>query len=177
MPRPIRAIVEFFKRDWQRGRAREKNKWEKRKHRCTRCWYDMQGGIGDVCPECGTPKNRSENVWTDGRWHWRVGIFFALAVVFVVLSLLAIAEFFTILGQPTRAKPFLTHMKLVSMIELAAGLGLNLSLAPIMLLTMRQTTLLRHLNIRLLVPMLSAYLIVWIGQEIIGTIGRLMASP
>jgi len=65
-------------------------RWVKRRNRCTKCWYDLTGSTGDVCPECGRPKRYADSVWTDGRFHLKWGIMSVVgwgAVLWVLIAL------------------------------------------------------------------------------------------
>ncbi|TVQ33772.1 MAG: hypothetical protein EA376_01370 [Phycisphaeraceae bacterium] len=49
---------------WDRARGRR---------RCPKCWYDMAGAVGLVCPECGRDAKRErEMLRTRRRWGWAV---------------------------------------------------------------------------------------------------------
>jgi hypothetical protein len=79
--------------DRARGRAR-----------CPRCWYDMSGASGLVCPECGRDAKRPTRLLRTRR-HWRLAM---LGLVLLLLGSARFAETWIRRGQwwnhiPTRA--------------------------------------------------------------------------
>src|SRR5690242_19963936 len=59
------------------------------RRRCPRCWYDMAGVSGLVCPECGGRAARERSLLrTRRRWRWA-----AAAMVFVAAgAVMAVAQ-------------------------------------------------------------------------------------
>ena len=57
---------------WDRARGRR---------RCPRCWYDMAGVPGLLCPECGREARAEKRLKrTRRRWRWAVGAVLAVAL-------------------------------------------------------------------------------------------------
>lgn len=177
MPNPLRAIANFFKRDWERGKERSRRqresrkakmtkKWDDRRHRCTRCWYDMRGSVGEVCPECGTPKSRGESIWTDGRWNLRVGVYLVLGVTVAVLLARALFVLIATWGFSVVAELVFSNQLSSQAIDnyhrfVFGFVYLSIALEPLLMLVtvptgiylaVRHTTRRRHQEIRGLIP-------------------------